>query len=84
MANPQIRWKMNGFKQVRKSQEMEALLQKVVDEMLNELGEGYEGDVEEGSSRLRAGVLTATQQAKRDNARHNSLLRALAKARSGS
>jgi hypothetical protein len=84
MAGTQIRWKMKGFKDIRKSPEMEALLQKVIDDMLNELGEGYEGDVQEGRSRLRAGVVTATQQAKRDNARHNSLLRALAKARSES
>lgn len=82
--NPRITWNIAGFKQLRKSPEMEALLQKIVDEMLNDLGEGYEGDVELGRTRARAGVVTRTQQAKRDNARHNSLLRALAKARGGS
>lgn len=83
MANPRITWNIAGFKKVRKTPEMEAFLQKIVDEMLNELGEGYEGDVAQGRTRARAGVRTKTRQAKRDNARHNSLLRALAKARGG-
>lgn len=82
--NPRMTWNIGGFKKLRKSPEMEAILQKIVDEMLNELGDGYEGDVQQGRSRARGGVLTATQHAKRDNARHNSLLRALAKVRSGS
>lgn len=80
----QIQWKLQGFKEIRKSPEMEALLQKVIDEMLNELGEGYEGDVTQTRNRARGGVVTASNQAKRENARDNSLLRALAKARSGS
>lgn len=85
MANgPRFTWNIPGFKQVRKSSEMEALLQKAIDEMLAELGDGYEGDVQQGRSRARGGVVTATQQAKRDNARNQSLLRALAKVRSGS
>lgn len=82
--NPRITWNIAGFKKVRKSPEMEALLQKIVDEMLNELGDGYEGDVQQGRSRARGGVITATNQAKRDNATNQALLRALAKARGGS
>ena len=76
-----IQWKMKGFKDIRKSPEMEAVLQKAIDEMLNELGDGYEGDVEQGRERARGGVVTASAEAKRENARDNTLLRALAKAR---
>lgn len=77
-----MQWKMKGFKEVRTSQEMEALLQKVIDEMVNDLGEGYEGDVQTGRTRSRGGVVTASEKAKRENARNNTLLRALAAARS--
>jgi len=76
-----MQWKMRGFKEVRTSDEVEALLRKVIDEMLDDLGEGYEGDVQTGRSRSRGGVVTASREAREDNARNNTLLRALAAAR---
>ncbi|MEU3599890.1 hypothetical protein ABZ714_14360 [Streptomyces sp. NPDC006798] len=74
---------MKGFKEVRTSPEMEAVLQEVVDEMLAELGEGYEGNVQAGSRRSRGGVVTASEEAARENSRDNTLLRALANAKRG-
>jgi hypothetical protein len=78
---PRIDWKIAGFKKLRKSPEMQALLQEIVDEMLADLGDGYEGDVQEGRTRARGLVATDSFEARRDNATNQALLRALAKAR---
>lgn len=79
----QIRWNIRGFKELRKSPEMEALLEDLVKQMTDELGDGYEGSVEQGRSRARGSVITATNKAKHDNAENNELLRALSKVRDG-
>lgn len=78
-----IQWRMKGFKEIRTSPEMEAVLQDVINDMLAELGEGYEGDVQTGSRRSRGGVVTASEAAARENSRDNTLLRALANAKRG-
>lgn len=79
-----IQWNLATFKKIRKSPEMQAVLQEAIDKMVQELGDGYEGDVQVGQARARGGVVTATQHAKRENARDNTLLRALGNAGSGS
>lgn len=78
-----ISWNRDAFEQIRRSSEVDRLLQEVVNgiaERLPDLGEGehYDGGVESGASRSRAYVVTTSGEAVREEADTHALLRALA------
>jgi hypothetical protein len=78
MAKP-IKWNLDVFKDVRKSPEVEAALQDVVDALLEQTGEDlYAGEVSAGKTRSRGTVWTKGTHAERSNAKHNTLVKALA------
>jgi hypothetical protein len=80
MATPKIKWNLKGFEEVRKSQEVKDALQDIVDDVLEDVGtELYKGEVTEGKNRAAGRVWTAGTHAERSNAKHNTLLTALAK-----
>lgn len=60
-----------------KSAPVEADIQQRVNRMLAVLGDQYEGDVQLGRTRARGMVAPATPGGLRDNAKNNSLLKAL-------
>lgn len=78
-----IKWNISTFQKIRRSSEVDNMLQDVVDEMLADLPEGYEGGVSAGRTRSRGSIVTAEYEAILDNEQHQSLLRALADARVG-
>lgn len=53
------------------------LVGKVVDAIAADAGDGYDGSVIVGKTRARGSVITASYEARAENARHNTLLRAL-------
>lgn len=76
-----IIWDLSAFEAVRRSPEVEAALQSVVDGVLEEVSDpldgGYDGGVEPGRGRSRGYVVTTTLRAMRSEARDHTLLRAL-------
>lgn len=82
MASNRIRWNRAAFQQIRRSPEVERLLQETVNgvaDRLPDLGDGahYDGGVEPGASRSRGYVVTTSGAAIREEAETNALLRAL-------
>lgn len=76
-----IKWKIRAFQEIRRLPKVDAMLQDVVDEIMDGLPEGYIGTVSAGRTRSRGSVVTAEWEAIMDNEANNSLLRELAKVR---
>jgi len=56
---------------------MQAVLKGIADNALDSLGEGYKSDARVGKNRANAMVYADTYQAKADNMRNNSILKAV-------
>lgn len=73
-----IKWNLKAFENVRKSAEVEAALQDVVDALLEQTGDDlYKGEVTSGKTRSRGTVWTAGTHAERSNAKNNTLVKAI-------
>ena len=66
-----------GVRQLMQSEEMQAILKDKADNALNSLGEGYKSDIHVGKNRANAMVYADTYQAKRENLKHNTILKAV-------
>lgn len=60
-----------------KSEEMQEVLREYATNIKNRCGEGYEQDMHIGKNRANAMVSAATQQAKSDNLKNNTILKAV-------
>lgn len=72
-----IKWNVPGFEEVRRSQEVQAEITRLGQAVAAEAGDGFEVDFQQGKSRFRGNVYTATMRAIRKNARENTLVSAL-------
>lgn len=59
------------------SSEMRSICKSLADGIANRAGSGYEVTVYTGRTRVNASVLAATSEAKRDNMKNNTLLKAV-------
>lgn len=66
-----------GVAELLKGQEMQDLLGEKAAEIQSRCGDGYEQDVHVGKTRANAMVQAATHQAKRDNLKNNTILKAV-------
>jgi len=66
-----------GVRQLMQSEEMQSILKDKADAALNSLDEGYKSDIYIGKNRANAMVYADTYQAKRDNLKNNSILKAV-------
>ncbi len=66
-----------GVRQLMQSEEMQAILNEKATKALNRLGGGYKSDIYVGKNRANAMVYADTYQAKRDNLKNNSILKAV-------
>ena len=66
-----------GVRQLMQSEEMQSILKDKANNALNSLGEGYKSDIHVGKNRANAMVYADTYQAKRDNLKNNSILKAV-------
>lgn len=66
-----------GVRQLMQSEEMQAILNEKATKALNRLGDGYKSDIYVGKNRANAMVYADTYQAKRDNLKNNSILKAV-------
>lgn len=66
-----------GVRALMQSEEMQSILKNKADNALNSLGEGYKSDIYVGKNRANAMVYADSFQAKRDNLKNNSILKAV-------
>lgn len=74
-----MHFKLNraGVRELLKSPEMQAVLTDKANGIRNRAGDGYESDIYVGKTRANAMVYADSFQAKRDNKKHNTLLKAV-------
>jgi hypothetical protein len=75
---PKIKLNNAAFRELRTSEAVQADLAERAKRIADAAGEGFEvGDGEAARNRARASVVAVTAQAQAENARNNTLLRAL-------
>lgn len=74
-----IRVELNseGVRELLRSAEMEAICKQQAQEIKNRVGDGYLVTTYTGRNRVNASVYAVTDQAKRDNLKNNTLLKAV-------
>jgi hypothetical protein len=72
-----IKWNLDAFEEIRRAPSVKADLAGRAARIAAAAGDGYESSSAEGASRSRASVVTTTYAAIRDNAKHNTLIRAV-------
>ena len=66
-----------GVRQLMQSEEMQAILNEKSSNALNQLGDGYKSDIYIGKNRGNAMVWADSIKAKRENLKHNTILKAV-------
>lgn len=77
MAKMKFKLNSDGVRELLKSQEMQSVLNEKATRIKNRCGEGYTQDVYVGKNRANAMVKAGTYQAKRDNLKNNTILKAV-------
>jgi hypothetical protein len=70
-----------GVAELMKSSEMQAILKDKATAIRNQCGDGYEQDIYVGKNRANTMVYADSIKAKRSNAKHNTILKAVNAAR---
>lgn len=79
MSSMKFKLDSAGVRELMKSAEMQAILTEEASAIQNRAGDGYEQDIYVGKNRANAMVRASTYQAKKDNLKNNTLLKALSK-----
>lgn len=77
MAKMKFKLNSDGVRELLKSQEMQSVLNEKATGIKNRCGEGYTQDVYVGKNRANVMVKAETYQAKRDNLKNNTILKAV-------
>ncbi|HEL2527505.1 TPA: hypothetical protein TZ304_002076 [Streptococcus suis] len=77
MARMKFKLNRAGVRELLKSPEMQAVLTDKANGIRNRAGTGYESDIFVGKTRANAMVYADSYQAKWDNKKHNTLLKAV-------
>jgi len=77
MSKMKFKLNYDGVGELLKGSEMKDLLSNKADEIQGRCGAGYKSDVRVGKTRVNAMVSAATFQAKRDNLKNNTILKAV-------
>ncbi|HEL2235824.1 hypothetical protein Q7V18_02065 [Streptococcus suis] len=77
MARTKFKLNRAGVRELMKSPKMQAVLTDKANGIRNRAGTGYESDIFVGKTRANAMVYADSYQAKRDNKKHNTLLKAV-------
>lgn len=72
-----IRYNMDAFRAIRHDPAVKVILDRAAERVAAEAGEGYETGSWSAGPRYRASVITATPRAMNDNAKNNTLARAM-------
>ena len=77
MPNVRIELNSPGVRELLRSEEMMAICKEHADKALSNLGEGYEVTTHTGRNRVNAEVAAVSYEAKLDNSRNNTILKAI-------
>ena len=77
MAKSGFKLNYAGVGQLLKSAEMQNVLEEKATAIKNRCGDGYEQDIYVGKNRANAMVFAETFEAKRDNMKNNTILKAV-------
>lgn len=77
MAKVKIVLNRSGVRALLRSDESEAFCQALAQKAADRLGEGYEVSSYKGKNRVNASVRAETYQAKSDNLKNNTILKAV-------
>lgn len=77
MAKSGFKLNYAGIGQLLKSTEMQKVLEEKAAAIKNRCGDGYEQDIYVGKTRANAMVYAETFEAKRDNMKNNTILKAV-------
>lgn len=77
MAKSGFKLNYAGVGQLLKSAEMQKVLEEKATAVKNRCGDGYEQDIYVGKTRANAMVFAETFEAKRDNMKNNTILKAV-------
>ena len=77
MAKMKFKLNRSGVAALMKSNQMQGVLEEKASGVRNRAGEGYKQDIYEGKTRANAMVYADTYQAKKDNMKNNTLLKAV-------
>lgn len=77
MSKMQFKLNRKGVSELMKSAEMQEVLRDYATGIKNRCGDGYEQDMHVGKNRANAMVSATTYQAKADNLRNNTILKAV-------
>lgn len=73
-----VKFELNraGVRELLRSQEMMNVCRESANTIANRAGDGYEVDTYVGANRVNASVYAATPEARKDNLKNNTLLKA--------
>lgn len=77
MAKMKFKLNRSGVAALMKSNQMQGVLEEKATGVRNRAGEGYKQDIYLGKTRANAMVYADTYQAKKDNMKNNTLLKAV-------
>ena len=77
MAKVEIKLNREGVRELLRSEEMKAICEEHANEALGKLGDGYKTTTFVGKNRVNAELTTDSIKAARQNAKHNTILKAL-------
>lgn len=75
--NVQIELNREGVKALMKSREMLSICKQLANEAAARCGEGYAVNTHSGKTRVNAEVYAETLRARRDNMKHNTILKSI-------
>ena len=79
MADVIVKLNSSGVRKLLKSPEIEAVCQELANAIAMRAGDGYDTDTHTERTRVMASVFPSTDEAKRDNLKNNTLLKATRK-----
>ena len=77
MAKYRIELNKEGVRDLLRSPEMGAICRELAEGIAERAGDGYEVSTYTGKTRVNASVRCATEEARRDNLKNNTLLKAV-------
>lgn len=77
MSKVKVKLNRKGVSDLMKSAEIQTVLKEYATGIKNRCGEGYEQDIHVGKNRANAMVSATTYQAKADNMKNNTILKAV-------
>lgn len=77
MAKVEIKLNIAGLRELRRSKEVQALLEEQANAALRRLGNGYESSTHVGKGRANVSIAATSEEAIRENEQNNTVLKAL-------